>query len=101
MDRASVSRRFPGGPRLTNLVLLSAHRPSRLRPFIDGSNLDIAGDGNSVKFSVVVLGGRRDRIGRGSFLPRYTEAGPVHPRLRGHRSIIRFLGRLQLLLRKC
>ncbi len=69
MDRASLRRPFPGGPRRTNLVPLSSRRLSRPRQFIDRSNLDIAGAGDPVEFSVVVSGGRRDHIERGSLFP--------------------------------
>ena len=82
---------------------LSSRRSSRLRQFIDGSNLDIAGAGDPVEFSVVVSGRRRDHIARGSLftgIRKRNFVGPVHSRLRGHRSIIRILGRLQPLLRQ-
>ena len=66
MDSASLRRPFPGGPGRTNLVPLSFRRSSRLRQFIDGSNLDIAGAGDPVEFLVVVSGGRRDHLVSGS-----------------------------------
>ncbi len=71
MDSASLRRPFPRGPGRTNFVPLSFCRSSRLRQFIDGSNLDIAGAGDPVEFSVVVSGGRRDHLHAGACSPVY------------------------------